>query len=333
VWILTEDMHRPSKVTVRLRDRAAIHDPSPVMSLTFVPDPAVAAYFCPERCEGPKTYDAPGRCPRCGTTLTLATAARYSAAISCKARPSAGAATSLAIALRDPTGAPVTDLESVDGRQLRVVVTSADLAWFAHGTPTRRPDGTFDVPVTFPAPGAYSVFLVFTPPRTGRQVVSSDVVVAGPVSARAPLDPDPTTVKTIDGITVTLRPDGPVAPLHPSTLTFSFTRDGTPVRDLEPVSGALGHLVVVAENRTHFVYARAREPGGSTGPDVTFGCVFPVAGIYKMWGQFRRVGKVLTVPFTVRIERPESPPRRKGSPAADESGEPESDTADDPDAE
>ena len=30
---------------------------------------AVVAYSCPMKCEGDKTYDKPGNCPKCGMAL------------------------------------------------------------------------------------------------------------------------------------------------------------------------------------------------------------------------------------------------------------------------
>jgi uncharacterized membrane protein len=38
-----------------------------------------------------------------------------------------------------------------------------------------------------------------------------------------------------------------------------------------------------------------------SGPEVVFPAVFPKSGLYKVWGQFRHRGEVLTVPFVVRV--------------------------------
>jgi uncharacterized membrane protein len=38
-----------------------------------------------------------------------------------------------------------------------------------------------------------------------------------------------------------------------------------------------------------------------SGPHVVFPAVFPKTGLYKVWGQFRHRGEVLTVPFVVRV--------------------------------
>ncbi len=36
---------------------------------TSAPKPIAAAYQCPMKCEGEKTYDQPGKCPKCGMDL------------------------------------------------------------------------------------------------------------------------------------------------------------------------------------------------------------------------------------------------------------------------
>jgi hypothetical protein len=38
-------------------------------------------------------------------------------------------------------------------------------------------------------------------------------------------------------------------------------------------------------------------------PDVVFDTFFPHPGNYRIWSQFQRRGKVITVPFTVYVPR------------------------------
>jgi hypothetical protein len=37
------------------------------------------------------------------------------------------------------------------------------------------------------------------------------------------------------------------------------------------------------------------------GPEVEFGAMFPAAGLYRIWTQFQRGGRVSTVSFTIRV--------------------------------
>lgn len=36
---------------------------------TETPQPMTAVYYCPMKCEGEKTYDQPGKCPKCSMDL------------------------------------------------------------------------------------------------------------------------------------------------------------------------------------------------------------------------------------------------------------------------
>lgn len=313
LWNLSADVRGPRKARIRLLDRARIHDPAPMMVLTFTPDPKAEAWLCPMRCEGPKAYEAPARCPRCGTPLALASVASYEAEISSVPRSlQAETPARLGIALRDPGGAPVT----VDDGALDAYVVSADLASFAHGRPTRNPDGTFQLPATFPASGLYTVFLEFAAGRAGVQHSATDVVVAGPAHDRERLDPNEGRIATVDGYTVTLETDGPFVPLHEIGCRFTVARDGAPVRQLSPVRGAPGHLVIVGDNRTWFLHRAART--GSAADTATFTCVFPKPGMYRMWVQLQPGAELLTVPFTVRVVRADAVRSRRSS--ADDEG-------------
>ncbi len=308
LWNLAADVRGPRKARIRLLDRARIHDPAPMMVLTFTPDPKAEAWLCPMRCEGPKTYDAPARCPRCGTPLALATVASYEAEITSVPRSlQADTPAQLGIALRDPSGAPV----AVDADALDAYVVSADLASFAHGRPTRNPDGTFHLPATFPASGLYTVFLEFAAGRAGVQHAATDVVVSGPAHERERLDPNEGQVATVDGYTVTLETDGPFVPLHEIACRFTVARDGAPVRQLSPVRGAPGQLVIVGDNRTWFLHRAARPGGAAEG--ATFTCVFPKPGMYRMWVQLQPGAELLTVPFTVRVVRADAVRSRRSS--------------------
>ena len=37
------------------------------------------------------------------------------------------------------------------------------------------------------------------------------------------------------------------------------------------------------------------------GPEVMFHTSFPKPGLYKVWGQFKRNGNVLTIPFVLQV--------------------------------
>jgi len=69
---------------------------------------------------------------------------------------------------------------------------------------------------------------------------------------------------------------------------------------LEPYMGELGHLMFVSAAGE---YVHVHPAGGDAARDtVEFGAHFPGPGLYKGWGQFKRGGRVLVVPFVVKVE-------------------------------
>jgi hypothetical protein len=98
-----------------------------------------------------------------------------------------------------------------------------------------------------------------------------------------------------------------------ATLTFSFSAEGTPLTDLEPWLGMAGHLIAQDAGGTIFSHIHALEgmvaPKDELdgipprfGPSVRFVYTFPQPGAYRLWGQFKRGGQVLTVPVMVTVE-------------------------------
>lgn len=270
--------------------------------------PATAAahdtFSCPMHCEGAKRYDAPRSCPVCGMALSLVDGARYRVAVTPLASPILpGEPTTLRFAITDPKGKPVRKLEVVHEKILHLLITSSDLSWFAHEHPEQNANGELELRMTFPAPGRYTLFNDFTPPRVGMQVVPVELTVEGTPPAAVPLVVDDRQAKTVDGFTARLAADAPLVAGQNLGLVVSLARDGAPVTDLEPFLGAMGHLIIVSADREHFVHSHPLEHRGrrDRGPDVRFQCRFPTGGTYKAWAQFQHAGNVLTVPFTLDV--------------------------------
>jgi hypothetical protein len=266
--------------------------------------PTVAAYECPMHCEGAKTYGGARSCPVCGMALSQVGGERYRVEVTPAGTIEPGVETALTIRIRDPQGAAVTGLEIVHEKLVHLLIVSSDLSWFAHEHPDRRPDGSFTLRTTFPAPGTYTLFHDFTPPRVGMQVVPVELTVVGTPPPPVALVPDTAHTKTVDGLTARLTPSEPLVAGTNLALTVSLARDGAPVTDLEPFLGAMGHLIIVRADRARFVHSHPVERRGAAparGPDVRFQCQFPAAGVYKAWAQFQHAGRVVTVPFTLRV--------------------------------
>ena len=78
---------------------------------------------------------------------------------------------------------------------------------------------------------------------------------------------------------------------------------GAVATGLEPYLGAAGHLLVVNDDLTQAIHAHPAGAAGAPGQegDVVFAPVLPAPGVYKLWVQFQRNGKVITAPFAVAV--------------------------------
>jgi Heavy metal binding domain len=257
-------------------------------------------YVCPMHCEAARTYDHPGRCPMCGMDLQLVTSDRYTVAVTPRVSPiRARAPVMLDFRIKDPTGFEVARLQTVHEKKMHLMIVSYDLAEFDHVHPVQGDDGGFSLRHVFRNGGRYVLYHDFTPDSVGMQVVPVELVVQGAERPRASLVVDDDAAKKVDGCDVVLSHD-PLIPGREVAMTFTLTRGRKPITDLEPYLGTMGHLVVISEDRAAFVHSHPRESSG-TGPSVVFRMRFERTGLYKAWGQFQRKGRVITVPFVVRV--------------------------------
>jgi YHS domain-containing protein len=173
----------------------------------------------------------------------------------------AGKAVPMVFTLKNAKGAPVKDLDTVHEKVLHLLAVSKDLSWFAHEHPTRRADGTFTMPMTFPAGGEYTLYFDFTPKGSSQQVVPVKVTATGTPKAAVPLSVDADKPKTIDGFTVALDTEGAIKAGGNAHMSFNITKDGKPVSTLRPYLGAMGHMVIISEDGTQFVHAHPHEGG------------------------------------------------------------------------
>jgi len=268
-----------------------------------------AQYVCPMHCEGSKTYGAPGKCPVCKMDLKKVTSDKYSVEVKpMGGKAEAGKPVTMMFTIKDPTGATCTDFQTVHEKKLHLLLTSKDLSWFAHEHPDVQPDGTFVFKdLTFPAPGEYVLWHGCTPTGAGQQVVPATFTVPGAAPAAKPLRVDASQPKTIDGYTYTFDSESPLA-TGENEITFTVSKDGKPVTDLEPLLGAMGHLVIISSDQENFVHSHPHEAheGDASrrgGPAVTFEAFFEKPGTYKGWGQFQHKGKTITAPFTFEVAK------------------------------
>ena len=327
VWNIAPDRTGgPFTLRLQLRDASGRHADSEVFAPAFALDDGKQVFVCPMQCGGGGYFDAAGRCSTCGMALKLLSGRNYRVDVTTEGEGAgaaeggpegeeggvrvarAGKPATLRIRIASPAGDPVTKLEVVHEKLLHLLLVSNDLAWFAHEHPVIQPDGSFVLETTFPHPGDYTLFHDFTPPRVGMQVVPVALRVEGEPPAAAPLGGTDVRSRVVDGYTVKLAAPQPLLSLVMGELVVRLERDGAPVTDLQPFLGTLGHLIVISEDRKHFVHSHPLPPADGAeshaGPTVAFSALFPAPGRYKAWAQFQHRDKVLTADFVLEVASP-----------------------------
>ncbi len=316
----------PAKATAP----ASEHTNQGALASDTAADAAMAGYACPMH---PEVHaDHPGKCEKCGMDLVAmdpATAGKkYDVVVNATPPPDAGKKTTFGFEVVDGTGTRVKDFEVVHEKKLHLLMVSKDLAWFAHEHPDLQPDGTLKLDFTFPAGGPHTLYADFRPAGAPGQVIQKPVDVSGAPRAAVALQPDDLAkTKAIAGHKVRMKASSLIAGDNVK-LDFFISKGGKPVTNLTPYLGAQGHCVIISQDGSQFLHSHPDEgdghghaPGSTPHVDaptpgkVSFATQFPVAGLYKVWGQFLHDDQMIIADFVVDIA-PGS-----GKPAADGHGE------------
>ncbi|MFE3873014.1 hypothetical protein ACFXPX_01290 [Kitasatospora sp. NPDC059146] len=197
-----------------------------------------------------------------------------------------------------PDGAPVTAYEPQHEALLHLIVVRRDLSGYRHVHPTLDADGTWRVANPFDGPAAYHAYADFKAVGAAPLTLGVDLTLPGG-SAAHPL-PEASATATVDGYTVTLA--GQLTAGAAAPLTFTVTRDGAPVADLQPYLAAYGHLVSLRAADLAYLHVHPNgEPGDGVtapGPEITFHAVAPTAGPYRLYLDFKHGDAVRTAEFT-----------------------------------
>lgn len=272
--------------------------------------------------------DKPGTCYKCGMTLVGTTAPPdvIEYGLKFETTPSAvraGEETTLRFQILHPkTGEQIKAFNVIHEMLFHLFIVSKDLEYYDHIHPTQDPDGSFRINVRLPKPGHYEVYSDFFPVGGTAQVIHRSLSVTGAHDAHGSehhilptrLVPDTSLTKSTNGIRFELKlePAQPVAG-QPTLLKYYLVDDETnlPVKDLQPYLGAWGHTVTLREEATDFLHSHSTKlipavVDRSTllsGPRVSFNTFFARPGPYRIWSQFQRKDKVITVSFTVYVSR------------------------------
>ncbi len=271
------------------------------------------------------------------TSLPVITDSAKAFTVDFKSKPAqieAGKPVMLFFTVKDRTGGLVKDLRVVHEKPMHLLAASKDLAEFYHIHPEQQADGSYCVSHTFPNGGDYKLYADFTPKEATQVVERIDVKVAGAERAKVALVPDQKLEKAVDGLRVVIKPSREIKAGQELTLDFQAFDAKTykPAADLQNYLGELAHFVIISEDLKDFVHAHPmakgekmdgmKVDGQKTGDhsagghdhsdgegagvkpsqsEVSAHTAFPRAGLYKLWAQFKRGGRVINVPFIVRV--------------------------------
>ena len=238
------------------------------------------------------------------------------------------------------TGQPVNDYTVVHDKLMHLIVVSRDLKWFNHLHPELKPDGTFVVSAELPRAGSYKLYADYTPKGEEQEIAQHAFATKGETAKplKAQLTPDKAQGMWMLK-DETSHPEGDPAgaaggkyqvALMPMPMKLVAGQDamlhfqvrdakGQPLTDLEPYLGAMGHCVILSDDSDVYLHSHpmgAEMEGmnhdmgdmkmdapktAASGPDVIFHTNFPRKGLYKVWGQFKHKGKIVTAPFVVNV--------------------------------
>ncbi|OLT11360.1 hypothetical protein BJF78_27045 [Pseudonocardia sp. CNS-139] len=209
------------------------------------------------------------------------------------------------------TGRPADDLVVHHDALLHLMVLGPG-GQFAHVHPVRLGPGHYRVWLTPAAGGTHRLFAEIERRGGGVQVVSAAVAASGPAVAGVDSGaPGPGDRILADGTAAHVQATGLVAG-EPTVLGIELSRDGRPVRDLQPWLGMAGHLVTTGPDggvgHVHALPVGAMGSGNAPdesvatgGPRVEFVYTFATPGRHRLWFQVERDYRVLTVPVDVDV--------------------------------
>ncbi len=214
-------------------------------------------------------------------------------------RPMAERQAVIQIKVTDTAGNAVTSFTIVHEKQLHLIAISRDLSIFQHLHPSYKGDGIFTVQANFPKGGEYRLFADFTPEGGTQQLAIFKLSVEGDGEAQT-VHTDKNLVKAVQDLQFSLEIPNSQLKEHISMIFTVKDQAGKPIHTLEPYLGSVGHVVIVSQDLTQFLHAHPVDES-VTGPSVEYMTSFPIAGVYKIWGQFKKNGQVYTVPFTIQV--------------------------------
>jgi hypothetical protein len=243
------------------------------------------------------------------------------------AAPNAEQQVDLSFVVKNSKGETVKNLPLVHEKPMHLIVVSEDLAEFYHLHPEAQADGSYKASFAFKNGGKFKLYADLSPIKDNQIIRIFDLAVAGSERAKEELKTDAKLEKTVEDLKVVLKPDADLIANREIMLNFSVldARTNQPVTDLQKYLGEMAHFVVINRELNEFVHAHPvsmdnvkgeqhQHEGNSQAKHddklmsssanlIAAHVAFPKAGIYKIWAEFQRNGKVTAVPFVVNVKQ------------------------------
>ena len=244
-----------------------------------------------------------GVCSRCGMQLVLGLPVPVEYQVQLTTTPAAvrvGGPVQLSFEVIQPdSGSRQSEFEIVHEKLFHLFWVSHDLEVFRHEHPVLGDDGIFRIETVFDRPGVYRLMGDFYPSGGTPQMVPMTLTTAGfeePLETLAPSLAADRLPKRGRNIKVSLRTE-PAKPLA-GLLTLLFFELNT-ARGLQKYLGAWAHMLAVKDDLITMMHGHPSIADG--GKLIQMNVIFPEPGMYRVWVQVQRKGKVSTLPFTVDV--------------------------------
>ena len=275
---------------------------TPVPATTAADGDELPPFYCPMDLDERSFIG--GKCPKCGMAMVLGIPEPVEYRVSLTVHPPRvvpGETVELQFEILEPDhDHRVTDFQVVHDKIFHLLFVHHELEIFRHEHPLLGEDGIFRLRTEFPKPGVYRLLADFYPAGSTPQLVPVTVTTEGfdeSLEASLPrLDADLTT-KTGDNLTIALSTE-PAEPTAGFKTLLFFGLDTA--EGLEKFLGAWAHMLAVSGDLVDMIHAHPVIADG--GPQIQINVIFPRPGMYRVWIQTQRNGRVNTIPFTVPVK-------------------------------
>lgn len=224
------------------------------------------------------------------------------------AQATAGKPTNLKLqVISSKTGAVHKAFDEAHTMFFHLLLASKDLNWFLHEHPHMDKNGTWSIPITFPAGGDYWIYGDVAPAGEGSRVLITKVTVKG----KKPTWNTKLTVSrsaTDGGLKGLLSTLEPIQIGRKATIQVKLfdQKTGMPAGDTVKWLGAAGHMMIFHKDGQTVVHSHPAEDEANDAlvkqGVVRFTGRFPKPGLYKVYAQFDWRGAVRTLGFAIEVK-------------------------------